>query len=180
VWRGILPGGLGQTADFLRTMPLFAPTRIPLVVSEWIVSLSMQEFARRHLASPPAASTIESRVASLHAAIAAYLAQGGITLSLRQPELPDLAISLHGLLDKRFFKRVAPHLRDLLENTRAQLTFRIDGLDVRDLRQFERLLGRLTRYGDRVFIEMDKSLGSLLPIDSSVFNLVLDRNRVCS
>jgi hypothetical protein len=37
------------------------------------------------------------------------------------------------------------------------------------------LLRRLARYGDRVSIVVDDRLRTLVPIDSSVFNLVLAR-----
>ena len=35
------------------------------------------------------------------------------------------------------------------------------------------MLSRLARYGDRVSIIVDEKVRSLIPIDSSVFNLVL-------
>jgi hypothetical protein len=38
------------------------------------------------------------------------------------------------------------------------------------------LLRRLARYGDRVHIVVDERLRVLVPIDSSVFNLVLARS----
>ena len=49
IFKGILPGGLSRTAHFLRTLPVFAPTRIPLVISDWIIGLSMRDYAERNL-----------------------------------------------------------------------------------------------------------------------------------
>ena len=51
VWRGILPGGLQRIACFIKTFPLSRPSAIPTVISEWIVALSMRDFAERRLAS---------------------------------------------------------------------------------------------------------------------------------
>ena len=34
---------------FLRTLPIFTPSRIPLVVSDWIIGLSMRDYAERNL-----------------------------------------------------------------------------------------------------------------------------------
>jgi radical SAM superfamily enzyme YgiQ (UPF0313 family) len=45
--KGILPGGPRRWLDFLRTLPLAAPRRLPLVISDWITGLSMQSFVRR-------------------------------------------------------------------------------------------------------------------------------------
>jgi hypothetical protein len=43
------------------------------------------------------------------------------------------------------------------------------------LEPFQGLLRRLARYGDRAHIVIDERLRALVPIDSSVFNLVLAR-----
>ena len=50
IFKGILPGGPSRIAHFLRTLPIFAPARIPLVISDWIIGLSMRDYAERNLA----------------------------------------------------------------------------------------------------------------------------------
>lgn len=47
--RGILPGGFPRIIEFLRTFPFLAPSRIPMVISDWIIGLSMRDFAENHL-----------------------------------------------------------------------------------------------------------------------------------
>jgi radical SAM superfamily enzyme YgiQ (UPF0313 family) len=180
LFRGVIPGGVRQTVRFLGLLPIFSPSRFPLVLSDWIIGLSMQRFAQRHLFNAAGATVeVERRVASVHAAIERYLAQGKVTLNLRQAEFPDLALSLSGLLDRRFFRRVTPQLRRLLDDTRTRITLRIDRLERPQIRQFERMLQRLRRHGDRVFIVADNSLGDRMTIDSSVFNLVFSRTADC-
>ena len=49
IFKGILPGGISRTVHFLRTLPIFAPARIPLVISDWIIGLSMRDYAARNL-----------------------------------------------------------------------------------------------------------------------------------
>ena len=49
IFKGILPGGPARIAHFLRTLPIFAPARIPLVISDWIIGLSMRDYAERNL-----------------------------------------------------------------------------------------------------------------------------------
>lgn len=48
--RGILPGGPSRWAAFLRSLLLAQPRQIPCVISDWIIALSMADFARRRLA----------------------------------------------------------------------------------------------------------------------------------
>jgi hypothetical protein len=49
IFKGILPGGVSRTLHFLRTLPVFTPARIPLVISDWIIGLSMRDYAERNL-----------------------------------------------------------------------------------------------------------------------------------
>ena len=52
ILKGILPGGAPRIAHFIGTLPLFAPARIPLVISDWIIGLSMRDYAERRLSGP--------------------------------------------------------------------------------------------------------------------------------
>jgi hypothetical protein len=172
--KGVLPGGIRRTIHFLRTLPIFFPGRLPLVVSDWIIGLSMREYAQHHLYSDSSeCAALERRLTSMRAAIAEYLAQGNVTLALRETTVPNLAVAFTGLMDRRFFRRVTPRLEQLLKHTRASLTLRIDSLPAPHLEEVQNLLHRLARYGDRVFIVVDEKLRGLVKVDSSVFNLVL-------
>jgi radical SAM superfamily enzyme YgiQ (UPF0313 family) len=54
VGRGVLPGGPPRWVAFIRSLPLSRPAQIPSVISDWIIGLSMADFARRHLEAPDA------------------------------------------------------------------------------------------------------------------------------
>jgi hypothetical protein len=90
---------------------------------------------------------------------------------------PRLWLSLDALLDRSFFSRAAAPLEQLLRTTRASLTLRIESLPTQQLGALQRLLRRLARYGDRISIELDETLRGRVPIDSSVFHLVLSGQR---
>jgi uncharacterized protein DUF4070 len=177
VWRGILPGGPSRTWHFLRTIPWCAPSQLATVVADWIGALSMKEFAERRMTlEPTAASSLERYVDSVRSALERYLTAGAVTLKLQHSSVPDLAICLVGRLDRPFFKLAAPGLESLLRHTRASVTLRVNTFQGSQLEPFQRLLRRLARYGDRVHIVIDERLRALVPIDSSVFNLVLARS----
>ena len=173
-WKGILPGGPRRIACFLRTLPLRAPSKLPMVINDWICGLAMREYVeRRFYTATPASPKLDQCVRALRAAIGRYLAQGRVTLALRQAAFPDIAVSLTGLLDRRFFARAAPRLERLLSDTRARLTLRIEALQPAQLDAIQRLLGRLAPYGDRVSIAVGTKLRGWVHVDSSVFNLLL-------
>jgi radical SAM superfamily enzyme YgiQ (UPF0313 family) len=172
--RGVLRGGPTRLWYFLRTMPWLAPSRIPLVISDWIIGLSMRFYAEQHLFSRSESDgALETRVGAVRRALANDVEAGTITLSFRQRAVPDLAICLRELTDGRLFARVAPSLRRLLRDTRARVTLQIDALQPLHLPALQDLLRVLARYGDRVSIVVDERLRALVAIDSSVFNLVL-------
>jgi radical SAM superfamily enzyme YgiQ (UPF0313 family) len=177
IWKGILRGGPRRLWYFLGTLSPLAPARLPTVISDWIVGLSMLEFAERRLTVEQGQTgSLEQRVDSVRRAIGGYLAQGKVTLMFRQTGVPDLAVCLRERLDGPFFKRAAPGLERLLKHTRASVTLRVDAFHAHQLDHLHGLLRRLARYGDRVHIVVDERLRALVPIDSSVFNLVLARS----
>jgi radical SAM superfamily enzyme YgiQ (UPF0313 family) len=178
VWRllhkGILPGGPTRWIAFLRSLPLLRPSQIPTVVADWIMGLSMADFARRQFAAPaPDAGSAARRIDSFRAAIARYVEAGRAGLQITTGPIPSLSLSIHGLLDRRFFRRAARQLERLLRHTPSTLTLRIEALREVERHHLERLLRRLRRYGDRISIIVDEQLRHVVAIDSSVFHLVL-------
>lgn len=179
VWRllarGVLRGGPSRLWQFLRSLPLAHPHKLPLVMVDWIAGLSMRDFVDRHFSVKPVDL---GRVARLAAAIRRagrpYLDRAALTLSLRAVPVPDVSIRLRGGLSGAFFTSTSSHLEKLLRKTRSTLTLRIEGLREQELPDLNRLLARLARYGDRVFIVLDERLRKLVRIDSSVFCLVLE------
>jgi hypothetical protein len=172
--KGILPGGIGRTWHFLSSIPIFAPSRFSLVIADWIIGLSMKEFAARKLAADPFEShAVERRVAALRSAIDSYVKKGLVTLTHRDAPIQDITLSIGALLDRQFSRRAVPAIRRLLKHSRANLTVRLESLQAPHLEQIEQLLARLHKYGDRISVVVDENLHGLIPIDSSIFNLVL-------
>lgn len=179
VWRlltrGVLRGGPSRTWHFLRSLPLASPRKLPLVMVDWIAGLSMRDFVDRHfLLRPVDPGQLARLVEAIRRAGRPYLDRAVMTLSLRAATAPDLSICLRGGLSHRFFAGVARHLDRLLRKTRTTLTLRIEGLREQELSDLDRMLTRLARHGDRISIVIDRKLRTLVRIDSSVFNLVLD------
>jgi len=178
VWRlaikGILPGGPRRWWAFLKTLPFTRPRQWAMVVSDWIIGISMADFVARNFDPVrDERSAAERRVASVRAAIARYLEGGKVGIAVEAGPNPNVSLSLTSLLDSRFFSRAARPLEDLLRDTRASLTLSIRSLHAPHREDLQRLLSRLARYGDRVSIVVDEQLRRTLSIDSSVFNLVL-------
>jgi radical SAM superfamily enzyme YgiQ (UPF0313 family) len=173
--RGILPGGLQRIRHFVHSLAPFRPALFPLVISDWIVGLSMRAFARDHLWHAATDARDENGILDqVQAAIGRHLRQGEMWVSRTAAfAAPDLTITLGTGLSRRFFPNAARPLCRLLELSRTRLTFKVEEMSAAHLARFERLLSRLARYGDRVFVELGVPLRGRITIDLSRFNVVL-------
>ncbi|MEO0034787.1 MAG: hypothetical protein RLZZ501_810 [Pseudomonadota bacterium] len=171
--RGILPGGLRRIRCFLWSLFPFRPARFPLVISDWIVGLSMRAFARDNLWNRHGEGE-DGILDRAQAVLARHLRQGEVRVN-RQTRfaIPDLIISLGAGLNRRFFASAARHLCRLLDQSCIRLTLKATDLPDTYLPQFERFLSRLAGHGDRVFIELGTALRARMTIDLSRFNVVL-------
>jgi len=107
------------------------------------------------------------------------LARAGaaVELNLEQGLVPHLQIKLKGTLGRAFFTRFARRLPRLLHRTRARVTLIIEDAQQQQLRHLQRMLARLARYGDRIYISAAEPLRARLAIDLSMFHLVLEPSR---
>ena len=172
-----MPGGPRRWIAFARSLPWGAPANLAWVLSDWIIGLSMADFARRRLAVPDGNCVGERYLAGLRAALRRYLEAGRAALYVATGAVPMVSLTLHGVLDRRFFRRAGRTLKRLLALTPMTVTLRIESLRESERRHLERLLGTLRAYGDRVSIVIDERLRHGVRIDSSVFNLVLAQPR---
>jgi radical SAM superfamily enzyme YgiQ (UPF0313 family) len=169
VIRGLLPGGPRRLWHFARSFPLRRPSLAPTMIADWITGLSMRAFARDHLWSQmPDLNLLDS----VRAAVERYLPRGEVWVTV-QAAVPDLKIRLGGALERRFFRAAAPELRRLLAQPRARLTLALDGMPAEYRRQLAKLLKRLSRYGDRVCVELSEATRQQLMLDLTPFRLVL-------
>jgi radical SAM superfamily enzyme YgiQ (UPF0313 family) len=178
LFRGLLPGGLPRMFHFLRSIPFGRPRFIPLVVQDWIVGLSMRDYVERNFGErvDELRTVVRRRVGRIERSFSRYVRQGSLEVTLVEAKdaVTNLSISMRGWLDRRFFKRAEHHLEKVLEQTTASITLRIEALHDAQRGHLTRLLERLARHGDRVYIAVHDELKDIIAVDSSVFNVVLE------
>ncbi|MFQ5704527.1 MAG: B12-binding domain-containing radical SAM protein [Gemmatimonadales bacterium] len=176
--RGVLRGGVTRLFHFVRSIPFSNPRLIPLAVEDWIIGLAMRNYVDRHFRTEvgKVRDVIEGYRKSIEQAFWGHLQKGTLEVSLEEVKnaASTLSVRMKGLLDRDFFVRAAGHLEEVLERTTASVTLRIDELQETQVRHLRRLLKRLSRHGDRIHIAIREELRSMIEIDSSVFNLVLE------
>jgi len=174
VVRGIIPGGWSRIREFARSLPWLAPKKLPLAIVDWIAGLAMRDYVQRHFEQPAERlrAPIENRLASMRAYIAGRFRQGGVSLASQAARV-DLALRLDSAVGHRVFRGLARHLDRLLRVQGTSLTLYVDSLPASDAPAIERLLQRLARHGDRIFVRLSERLQRLVHVDSSRFNLVV-------
>ena len=179
--KGILRGGWLRLYHFVCSLPWLAPGKLPLAILDWIGAIAMRNYADRHLVPPrPRDAALAGKwFASFERAVLRYLRDGRASAELSLPvgASPRVKIRFTCGLDRAFFMRCLPLLERLLRRSRASLMLVVDEIEIPRVRDLQRLLHGLARYGDRVSIEISERLRDLVAVDSSMFHLVLERPR---
>jgi len=177
--KGILPGGPRRIGYFVRTLCTRAPWRRAAAIRDWVAGLALRDYIERHFADPGKKEnhTIRKLPQTVERALAAHRRQGALELSWRHTPRAGLhlLLGLKGRLDARFFSQAGRHLVKLLKRTRITVRLRVEALSPQERPELERLLRRLARWGDRIYIEVNERLRDTVSVDSSIFHLVLRR-----
>jgi radical SAM superfamily enzyme YgiQ (UPF0313 family) len=176
--HGVLPGGPRRVVKFLGSLPLLRPRLIAQTVEDWIVGLAMRDYVDRHFqtVTQPSSGVVPTYLPALERALRRYREAGALELSLNRVRnrAEELSLRLRGRLDRAFFARAARHLERALRESSSCVALHIDALNEAQLPHLERLLKRLSRYGDRIRITVHEKLQGVVQVDSSVFHLSLE------
>jgi radical SAM superfamily enzyme YgiQ (UPF0313 family) len=176
ITHGLMWGGIARFFHFCRSIPLSKPRLIPLVVQDWVVGLAMRDYVNRYFAAKVGTVGVlqEGYFRSMEKAFRRYVRQGALKLSLDEVKngAANLSLSMKAGLDRRFFARAGRHLEDVLSDTTSSITIHIEELHAAQRRHVKRMLNRLSRYGDRMYIGVREELREMIEIDWSAFKLV--------
>jgi radical SAM superfamily enzyme YgiQ (UPF0313 family) len=166
--RGIRPGGWSRWWHFARTALHATPRQVPMVMSDWIAGIAMREYAQRYLL---AARAVEARVAErcterLRRTLGRWIDEGALDVSFN---MPNVSLTLRNAIEWPALSRAWKSMHQLLRRTKSTITLRIEACDAKSI---ERLLRRLSRYGDRVSLSISESLREMVDVDWSRFELV--------
>jgi radical SAM superfamily enzyme YgiQ (UPF0313 family) len=177
-FRGIKPGGFARAFYFFRSLPIFRPKLIPVVIQDWIVGLAMRDFVERQFVQEFEKFNNLARgyLQLIKKTFQNYLDRGALELNLNpvQNAASNLSISMKGWLGKDFFIRIDKHLQKVLKHTTSSITLHIEEFHEAQRKHFNKLLKKLSGHGDRIHIILHEKVRNMIEIDSSIFNLVLE------
>lgn len=173
--RGVVRGGPGRIWHFARSLPWTAPRQVPLFISEWIVGLAMKDYVDRHFRAARQTEWQQReatrRFDKIQRLAARSLLHGARLALSHASSLPHLSISLPGGSCRPFAAAAGRQVERLLKATQSSLTLRFETLLESEREEVQRLLSRLSRYGDRVLVVLGENARGLLQVDTSVFRL---------
>jgi Fe-S oxidoreductase len=177
-FRGIIPGGFSRAFHFFRSLPVFRPKLIPIVVHDWVVGLAMRDYVDRQFVQEfeKVNNLAKSYLGIIKKTFQNYLEHGALEVNLSQVKnaASNLSISMKGWLGRDFFVRITKHLEKVLEHTTSSITLRIEEFHEAQQKHFNKLLKKLSRHGDRIHIILHEKVRNMVEVDSSIFNLVLE------
>jgi len=172
--KGIRPGGPSRWWHFTRTVLAAQPKQVPFVMAEWVTGLSMRKYAEKYLLAVRERETraMERALARMRSRLARWIDEGALEVTLEnvRTALPNLSLTVRSAIDASALARAARDLRRWLRATRATITLRLEC----DVRAAERLLSRLSRYGDRVSLSLTEAV-PVVDLDWSRFEVMVDR-----
>jgi arginyl-tRNA--protein-N-Asp/Glu arginylyltransferase len=138
----------------------------------------MRDYVERHYGTQVGElrTVARHRMARIERAFRRYVQRGALEVSIidAKDAVSNLSLSLRGWLDRRFYRRAGSHLEKVLTRTTASITLRVEVLHETHQRHLRRLLKRLARYGDRVYVAVHDELKDKVVVDSSVFRVILE------
>jgi len=173
--RGLLRGGFSRTLHFVRSALFSSPRLLPVIITDWIAALSMRDFAERHLLIGREARTTSEAFEALRRAFRSYVQQGRVRIHVEQG---NISLRLQGWLDSAFYAKASRAIKRLLKDTSSTVTLHVDHFQEEQRHHWNRLLRRLRRNGDRIYVSASERLKEVLDVDSSVFHLVLQPGAV--
>ncbi|MBI2970041.1 MAG: B12-binding domain-containing radical SAM protein [Gammaproteobacteria bacterium] len=178
VLRGLLPGGPLRVCRFVRTLAV-APKAWPQVFEDWITGLAVLDYVKRHFPADPRRDgrLVRETADAIRRLCARRMREGRLEILTRLEESrTSLLVLLGGNVDAAFYSAAARRMERLLRRSAATVTLCIDELSRDQEQALGRLLQRLAPWGDRVSIWISEHLRLSLPVDSSVFHLLLGDN----
>jgi radical SAM superfamily enzyme YgiQ (UPF0313 family) len=174
--HGVMRGGVARFFHFCRSIPLSRPRLIPLVMQDWVVGLAMRDYVNRYFVEMAGKVGVREKghFSSIQKAFRRYVRQGALQVSLDEVMNAgaNLSLSMKAGLDRKFFAHAARHLESVLADTTSSVTLHIEELHAAQRRHLQRMLKRLSRYGDRLYIGAREELREMIEIDWSAFRLV--------
>lgn len=174
--RGILSGGPLRLWHFLRTLTC-RPRNWPQVVSDWISGLAMRDYIKHYFGIDPEREwrMAQTTIALIRRTCNNYLGRDNLEITIKDTGAATLLeVTLRGTVDQQFFTHSVRKIEKLLRETAVVLSLRIEECSEKQLKHLDQVLQLLSRYGERISLQLNNNIRPLLKTDLTVFHILVD------
>lgn len=179
LYRGIFKGGPSRWYHFLRSLPYTRPSLVPDAILDWAVALQIQDFTKRNHVrlSEFDKEKVHAVRAAMEREFDRHIRLGSLRIaSDTSSPAGSLTFTIKGTLGGPafgFYARVRRHVRTILNETRAPITFKVEGIPAAEVKYLNGLLKRFPIHCDRFYVDIDEALENSVRIDAVKVNIVL-------
>lgn len=170
--KGILKGGVRRLRYFWQTLPLRTPSRIPIVIVDWIAGLAMRDYIERHFqVRYERRSPVLAHFEALRTALAAQVERGLVRLSVFSADMRPHGISLYfaEAAGRGHADEIARHLKRFLRRSRETVTLSFEEITAERLADIQSMLRQLERYRHQIVIALSDRTAALPLLHSVPF-----------
>jgi hypothetical protein len=172
--KGIMKGGISRSFYFLMTLLRVKSKYYHLVGSDWVSGISMMEYARNNFNKVFTLELLKNMIIDIKKRTSRYIKKGIFNIKLDSSLNDTVKIILHlnGNLKGRIYNFLQTNIKNILDKTNIYLVIYIDGT-FKNSEGIKRFICSLKDYKDKVKIQINSTLFSILDLDFSNFNINL-------
>jgi radical SAM superfamily enzyme YgiQ (UPF0313 family) len=185
--KGIMKGGISRIFYFLMTLLKVKSKYYHLVGSDWVSGISMMEYAKNNFEKSVHHDLLKNIISDIKKRTNKYIKKGVLNIKVDlSPDNPTdnqtgnptgnptkIIIHLKGNLKNRIYNFLQLNIKEILNKGNAYLIIHIDGT-FKNYSKVKNFVYSLGDYRDKITIQINSSLDSILDLDFTNFNIKLN------
>jgi radical SAM superfamily enzyme YgiQ (UPF0313 family) len=173
--KGIMKGGISRIFYFLMTLLRVKSKYYSLAGSDWVSGISMMEYAKNNFEKPVNLDLLKNIILDIKKRTNKYIKKGVLNIKVDSSLDNSIKIIIHlkGNLKNRVYNFLQLNIKKILNKSNAYLIIHIDGT-FKNYTGVKNFIYSLRDYRDKIKIQINSSLNSILDLDFTNFNIKLN------
>ena len=173
--KGVIKGGISRIFYYLITLLRVKSKYYHLVGSDWVSGISMMEYAKNNFEESFNFDLLKNIVLDIKKRTNKYMKKGILNIKV-DPSLDNsikIILYLKGNLKDRVYNFLQLNIKKILNKGNAYIIIHIDGT-FKNYTGIKNFIYSLKDYRDKIKIQINSSLASILDLDLTNFNIKLN------
>jgi radical SAM superfamily enzyme YgiQ (UPF0313 family) len=173
--KGVIKGGISRIFYYLITLLRVKSKYYHLVGSDWVSGISMMEYAKNNFEESFNFDLLKNILLNIKKRTNKYMKKGILNIKV-DPSLDNsikIILYLKGNLKDRVYNFLQLNIKKILNKGNAYIIIHIDGT-FKNYTGIKNFIYSLKDYRDKIKIQINSSLASILDLDLTNFNIKLN------